>query len=68
MSKPSAQIEDAQSKLRDTILAGLQEFTDETGLGCSGAHWQMAMAMDADGHTEAIQYWELRMDLVSGMS
>jgi hypothetical protein len=66
MKKPSEQIEDAQHKLHDVILAALAEFSEETGLSVPSARWTVTHAMDASGHTQQVVYHSVCTDLASG--
>ena len=66
MKKPSEQIEDAQHKLHDAILAALAAFSEETGLSVPSASWTVTRAMDANGHTQQVAYHGVRADLASG--
>ena len=67
MNELSSKIEDAQAKLHTAVYHALVEFTKETGLHIPSMSWQVASALDENGRTKAIDYYEIRSDLRSGV-
>jgi len=67
MNELSSKIEDAQIKLHEAVGNALIEFTTETGLHIPSMSWQVATAVDENGHTKDVDYYGIRSDLRSGV-
>ena len=61
-------IEDAQATLHNEVCAALEKFTAATGMCVPSMSWATDRALDCDGHTHAVRYWDVRSDLCTGIS
>jgi len=61
-------IEDAQATLHEEVTAALEKFTDTTGMCVPSMRWALDRALNCDGHTDAVRYWDIRSDLCTGIS
>lgn len=60
-------IEGAQVQLHKSVLKALETFTVETGLVVTDIRWDDSVALDQNGHTQAVKYHNVRSSLRTGV-
>ena len=66
-TKPGDLITDAQAELHKEVRAALDKFTETTGVSCVDLSWTTDTLNDAMGRVKAVQYWDFRTSLQSGI-
>jgi len=60
-------IEDEQTVLHDAVRDALQSFTDKTGLCVPSMNWVTSTALNENGNTEAVTYWNVTSNISTGI-
>jgi hypothetical protein len=62
------QIEAAQERMHDQMLAALRQFTTETGMRVQSVTWRAEIALDEKAHTAYVDYYEIESELATSLS